>query len=600
MAAEIGPGLYQKVPGGVWMVRRRVPDDLREQFGHEFKASMETRDVDLARARRDRWWAERDQDMELARASGASAVAKLGQVLQAIGAWRESACLDAARLKRVGLRRPAPEPPLCHLPPEMKLGPHQEWTPVAKFAQMQDDPWEMINALASAEAYFAEHPDMSQSPGLPPETAWLLERLEAVATAPQDWRHIEGFDARLDMALAQAGLKALILPQVHEAVRVRFAAAWAEVLRHQELQRRRAALVLAANDAVWAGPSDVRLPPRTAAYTPRFGDKTLRDVIRLARSEKARGKSKEAGEAYVKKNYEHVFRALEELIGEATPIRALQREEVRELRTLFERLPANVTKIYRGLPLMEAADRAEAEGREAMAPNTSRMYMVNLSALCNLALAEQWLDKNPCDGLIPERHDSVRRRGLKGDELKRIFASLEPERYSDRWWVLAILAFSGARASEVCQLQTGDLKLEQGLPYFDFSPFDAAGRRVEDKHLKTKPSDRAAPLHPELVRAGLLDLVEARRDAGEPRLFPSIRRHPLAGYSYDISKWFGRHMDGLGMRDPSLVMHSLRHGFREAGRRINLDGDIIDALGGWAPKTVGAKYGNWRRCPTYL
>ena len=465
MAGEIGPGLYQKVPGGVWMVRRRVPDDLRTQFGHEFKASMETRDIDLARARRDRWWAERDQDLELARASGASAVAKIGQVLQAIGTWRESACLDAARLKRVGPRRPPPEPPLCDLPPGMKLGPHQDWTPLAKFAQMRDDPWEMINALASAEAYFADHPEMDSSPSLPLETAWLLERLEAVATSPQDWCHIEGFDAKLDMALSQAGLKALILPQVREAARVRFAA-WAEVVRHQELQRRRAALVLAANDAVWAGPSDIRLPPRTPAYILRFGDKTLRDVIKLAGSEKARAKSKDAGEAYVKKNYEHVFRALEELIGEATPIRALQREEVRELRTLFERLPANVTKIYRGMPLMEAADRAEAEGREPMAPNTSRMYMVNLSALCNLALAEQWLDKNPCDGLIPERRDSVRRRGFKGDELKRIFASLDHERYSDRWWVLVILAFSGARASEVCQLQTGDSEGRTGPALF--------------------------------------------------------------------------------------------------------------------------------------
>ena len=153
--------------------------------------------------------------------------------------------------------------------------------------------------------------------------------------------------------------------------------------------------MLAANDAVWAGLSDIRLPPRTPADIPRFGDKTLRDVIKRERSEKARGKSKDAGKAYVKKNCEHVIRALEELIGEATPIRALQREEVRELRTLFERLQAKVTKLFRGMPLMEAADRAEAEGREPMASNTSCMYMVNLSALSNLALAEQWLDKTP-------------------------------------------------------------------------------------------------------------------------------------------------------------------------------------------------------------
>jgi integrase len=593
MPGELGAGLYLKSGGTVWHVRRRVPEDLRAQFGHEFKASLKTADIDLARARRDAWWAERDRDIELARASGAKAVASVADVLQAIERWREAACLDAARMRKAEVPR---EPTFIKLE-NGSFSQRRDWSPLERFLFMQDHPWEMVNAVASAEAYFADHPGMSFEPSLPLDTAWRLERLEAVARGEGDWRHVEDFDAKLDLALSLAKLTAFLLPQVRHAVRPRFAAAWAEVVRHEELQRRRAALVLAANDAVWARPSDVRAPPTSTGYVPRYGDKTLRDVIDLARAEKARGKSPEAGEAFVRKNYEHVFRALEELIGESTPIRALQRVDVRELRTLFERLPPNVTKIYRGMPLIEVAERAEAEGREPMAPNTARSYMVNLSALCNLAVAEGWLEKNPCDGLIPGRRDSVRRRGFTGEELTRIFASLEGERYSDRWWVLVILAYSGARASEVCQLQTGDVKFEQGLPFFDFSVFDAAGVRSDVKRVKTESSDRAAPLHPELVRAGLLDLVEGRRDAGEARLFPSIRRHPLGGYSYDLSKWFGKHLDGLGLSEPALVMHSFRHGFRQAGRRVNLDGDIIDALGGWAPKSVGAKYGDREAIP---
>ena len=78
---------YTAVKGGTWYVRRRVPDDLRSQFGHKFKASLETPDVDLATACRDRWWAERDRDIHLARASGASTVAKLAQMLQAVELW---------------------------------------------------------------------------------------------------------------------------------------------------------------------------------------------------------------------------------------------------------------------------------------------------------------------------------------------------------------------------------------------------------------------------------------------------------------------------------------------------------------------------------
>ena len=37
--------------------------------------------------------------------------------------------------------------------------------------------------------------------------------------------YIEDFNAKFDMVLSQVGLKALILPQVRKAARVRFAAA---------------------------------------------------------------------------------------------------------------------------------------------------------------------------------------------------------------------------------------------------------------------------------------------------------------------------------------------------------------------------------------
>ena len=231
------------------------------------------------------------------------------------------------------------------------------------------------------------------------------------------------------------------------------------------------------------------------------------------------------GEAYVEKNYSHTFRVLSELFGEETPIRAIGRDDVREARALFERLPSNATKIYPGMSLVEAAERAEFDGRDLLAPNTARGYLVNLSAAFNAAIAESWLEKNPTEGLIPAKRNMIKRRGFERPELRAILLALKTSAGSDRWWLLAILAFSGARASEICQLRTSDVKEREGVQYFDLSRFDAAGVRDETKSLKTDESERTIPFHPQWTLAGLSEVVSRQRDAGADRLFPSFPRH---------------------------------------------------------------------------
>ena len=64
------------------------------------------------------------------------------------------------------------------------------------------------------------------------------------------------------------------------------------------------------------------------------------------------------------------------------------------------------------------------------------------------------------------------------------------------------------------------------------------------------------------------------------------------GWSHEPSKWFAAHLDRLKLTDPALVLHSFRHGFRDGARRAAIDTTVIDALGGWASKSVGDTYGD--------
>jgi len=47
--------------------------------------------------------------------------------------------------------------------------------------------------------------------------------------------------------------------------------------------------------------------------------------------------------------------------------------------------------------------------------------------------------------------------------------------------------------------------------------------RSDGRRLKNRGSERRVPLHPELVRAGFLDYVTARRRNGDGLLFPELR-----------------------------------------------------------------------------
>ncbi|WP_440579647.1 DUF6538 domain-containing protein [Stenotrophomonas maltophilia] len=131
---------------------------------------------------------------------------------------------------------------------------------------------------------------------------------------------------------------------------------------------------------------------------------------------------------------------------------------------------------------------------------------------------------NPAAGHIRlTRADKASRRGtgfqaFKTEQLKAMFT---PEAFAvlptlkDRW--LAILAlYTGARSNELARLELVDVGPDEheGVPVLDINEL------AEDKAVKAEASIRLVPIHPDLLALGLLDRVEARKAAGESRLFP--------------------------------------------------------------------------------
>jgi integrase len=154
-------------------------------------------------------------------------------------------------------------------------------------------------------------------------------------------------------------------------------------------------------------------------------------------------------------------------------------------------------------------------------------------------------------------------------------------------WLPLIALFSGARLEEIGQALVADVKQQDGVVYFDINTLDKqAGKRV-----KNLSSRRELPLHPELIRCGLLAYIEARRRGGDERLFPELRPSVSGQVTGNWSKWWGRYTDDLGVTDPRKVFHSFRHTFKRACRSARIEEELHDALTGHTSASVGRRYG---------
>ena len=79
-------------------------------------------------------------------------------------------------------------------------------------------------------------------------------------------------------------------------------------------------------------------------------------------------------------------------------------------------------------------------------------------------------------------------------------------------------------------------KAIEGIPHLDINTLD----KRASKRVKNKASRRKLPLHPELVKCGLLAYVEERQGSGDVQLFPDLRASVSDQVTGNWSKWWGR------------------------------------------------------------
>jgi integrase len=299
--------------------------------------------------------------------------------------------------------------------------------------------------------------------------------------------------------------------------------------------------------------------------------------------------------------YERAITQFIELHGDL-PIVQIRRTHARQFREALQEVPRRRAGSLLKAPFPELAECGKAHPDE---PKISTGTVnKQLGAVQTIAL---WARDN---GIIPDDvpwSDPFSRMRLEEDdpdrepftpaELRKLFAApvfTEGERPvggrgEAAFWLPLLGLFSGARQNELASLSVSDVRTDDATKV---TAIFITKDRERGKRLKTRQSERAIPVHPELVKLGFLDFVQDIRYAqgDDAWLFPLIAPETKGVKAW--SKWFGRYIRSIGITDPAKVFHSFRHNFKDALRAAGVGQEVHDALTGHGTRgEVSREYG---------
>lgn len=194
--------------------------------------------------------------------------------------------------------------------------------------------------------------------------------------------------------------------------------------------------------------------------------------------------------------------------------------------------------------------------------------------------------KNPFSRVpIPgEGGDTQKRESFTQDELKALIAACKA-RDDELRWIVAMLADTGARLGEIIGLTLDDIVIgdDVEVPHVVIQPHPW-------RSLKNADSERVVPL----VGAALWAAKRIKKEAkkGQRFAFPKYTNSKGAN-SNSASAALGKWIRTVKVNDQTMnhTSHELRHTLADRLREVQCPEDIRFAIGGWATKAIGAKYG---------
>ena len=532
---------YRHPSSGKFYIRRKVPADLREALGREFKRSLGTLDPSEAKGRFAAAWSDSEQAFALARAGLRGEDALSQDAIQKLAAqWfgaevqkleRSKDFVGALAVERSGITDDG-----------------EEYT--------------LYSALGESDGAYED--DLTQ----------------AVAASVKDALR------RQNLPLPQKDSAAFM--QLQAAFRDRLLALSAFALKRQEgdwlfkpdVQRHDASAVQARSPV--AGKRAMKLLDLFDLYAK---DKTLTD-----------GDTRSTRKTIA--DYRSIVRRFIELCGDLA-VGQIDRAVILSYRAQLADTPAK-GKGIRALNAAQLVQKARTENLPKLGEATIRNRLRAVSAVLSFGVRQGLLQENPviAGGLgraaaKAATKKAARTRKVKDytkDELNLIFTSpifgpdgWTPPRadFGGAWYWLPLLMFyTGARREELAQLKVSDVRVgEEGVNFLDI--LDTEDETDGERGVKTEGSRRVIPLHADLIARGFLDYRDGVPASGQ--LFPLLKPSPTGYYGANFGKRWAEYLRvTVGLKTTASPSHGFRHTFKTLCREAGIPEDVQDAITGHA------------------
>lgn len=246
---------------------------------------------------------------------------------------------------------------------------------------------------------------------------------------------------------------------------------------------------------------------------------------------------------------------LVDFIGEK-PVGSITRQDINDYLSALQKYPARLAPAEKGLTFSQVIERHHDK---TLSDETVNKHLGKASELFKWAtIHSHGITKNPAESLqIKKRQKANEERDHWSDEDMTAIFSL-PQYSGDapfakhvHYWAPLISAYSTMRAEEICQLDCSDITIDDGVYIFNVNDDG-------EKSLKSISSRRKIPVHSKLIELGLISYKDSVVKAGLTKLFPTLTKHKMNGYSHNLVKWFSETKKKLGFNQMK-TFHSFRH-----------------------------------------
>ncbi|MDW5314079.1 DUF6538 domain-containing protein [Rhizobium sp. PL01] len=296
-----------------------------------------------------------------------------------------------------------------------------------------------------------------------------------------------------------------------------------------------------------------------------------------------------------------------EHVGSTFPVHQIDKKAVREWKALLLQYPVKASEIkaFEGMKLAQIIKHNETVKKPAISTTTVNRYLSGFSAFCTWLTNHGYLTQNPASDMFLKKSKEKTTKPFTVDQMNKLFQSpfftgcqdSEAPRFwskpgnvqirDHRFWVPLIMLFSGARPAEIAQLSVADVREEHGHWILHVTTEGEEGKSV-----KTDGSMRVVPVHPELVKLGLLDYHAAAKQSGDTRLFPLAERNERGQMMAGFSRDFPRYLTKIGLKDGrGLSLYSFRHGVADALRRAGYLDEQFGFILGHVAGSMTQRYG---------